>query len=371
MFEFLDPISLQDITEDEGFKEGQYGKLVDAYTHQEPDWKNADIILLAVHEERGKGKIQKDPHTNAIRKQFYNLYSWHNDIKICDLGNVKVGNQLQDTYVALQSVLQECLAENKTVIILGNGHDLTLAQYYAYSKVNKAIEATCIDAKIDLSIESPFREENFLLEMLTGEPNFVKHYNHIGFQSYFVHPNMMDTLDKLRFDCYRVGKVREKINNFEPIIRSSDLLSIDVNAIQQSTMPCNTTTPNGFAGDEACILMKYAGMSNELTTMGIYNYNSQLDQQELGATQIAQMIWYFIDGRSQLMQEKHIFQKEYYNQFHTAFADFNLTFYQNKITNRWWMDTGKDHYMACSYDDYLQASHNEIPERWLRAQERL
>jgi hypothetical protein len=28
------------------------------------------------------------------------------------------------------------------------------------------------------------------------------------------------------------------------------------------------------------------------------------------------------------------------------------------------------HYIACSYKDYLLASSNEIPERWLRAQER-
>ena len=31
-----------------------------------------------------------------------------------------------------------------------------------------------------------------------------------------------------------------------------------------------------------------------------------------------------------------------------------------------------DHsYVPCSYNDYLVASKDEIPERWLRAQERL
>ena len=36
------------------------------------------------------------------------------------------------------------------------------------------------------------------MEMLTGEPNMVRHYNHIGFQSYFVHPRMLETMDKLQ-----------------------------------------------------------------------------------------------------------------------------------------------------------------------------
>ena len=66
------------------------------------------------------------------------------------------------------------------------------------------IEATCIDSLINLA-HSLVKNENFLMEMLTGEPNFIRHYNHIAFQSYFVHPNMLETMDKLRFDCFRVG----------------------------------------------------------------------------------------------------------------------------------------------------------------------
>ena len=69
--------------------------------------------------------------------------------------------------------------------------------------------------------ESPVRSENFLMEMLTSEPNLVKHYNHIGFQSYFVHPRMLETMDKLRFDCYRVGTAKENMEEMEPVIRNT------------------------------------------------------------------------------------------------------------------------------------------------------
>ena len=101
--------------------------------------------------------------------------------------------------------MQELIDDGKTVIILGGSHDLTLAQYDAYAENKKIIEASCVDALIDLNLDSPFKHENFLMEMLTGEPNFIRHYNHIGFQSYFVHPRMLETMDKLRFDCFRVG----------------------------------------------------------------------------------------------------------------------------------------------------------------------
>jgi hypothetical protein len=45
-------------------------------------------------------------------------------------------------------------------------------------------------------------------------------------------------------------------------------------------------------------------------------------------------------------------------------------FLQSKKTGRWWMQLPNKNYIACSYNDYMLASHNEIPERWLRAQER-
>ena len=78
------------------------------------------------------------------------------------------------------------------------------------------------------------------MEMLTSEPNIVNHYNHIGFQSYFVHPHMLETMDKLRFDCYRVGTAKEQLEEMEPVIRNTDMLSFDIAAIKHSDAPASS-----------------------------------------------------------------------------------------------------------------------------------
>lgn len=371
MFEFLEPVLLQEIIGDTSYKEGQYGNVIKSNTNNNIDWQSADVVLLGVNDNRGKALLDNIDHTKAIRKQFYQLFCWHSHIKVADIGNVTKGKSLLDTYAAAQMVISELIAANKLAIIIGSSHDITLAQYQAYAKNKMQIEATCIDSKIDLSLESILKSDNFLVEMLTAEPNFIKHYNHLGFQSYFVHPQMMEMLDGLRFDCHRVGKVREKLPYFEPVFRNSNLISIDVNALQHNVMPCNTTTPNGFAGDEACLLAKYAGSSNALSSFGIYNYDATNDANEIGAIQIAQMIWYFIDGRQQLLLENNIGEKEFYNEFVTALADVQITFYQNKKNNRWWMLMPNNTTIACNYEDYVQASNNDLPEVWLRHQERI
>jgi formiminoglutamase len=370
MFEFLQPISYNNIKGDDTYTDGQYGSTILKYTDEEIDWQQADIVMIGVEEKRGLGTPLTNNDTEAIRRRFYELYNWHTHIKIADLGNIQLGKTLNDTYVAMQEVIAELQAAGKTVVIIGGSHDCTLGQCYAYEKQKKIIEVTCVDAGIDLSMESVFRADNFLVEMLTDAPNYVAQYNHIGFQSYFVHPKMMDTLEGLRFDCHRVGKVREFMFDYEPYFRNSHMVSIDLSALQVACMPCNTKTPNGFAGDEACLLAKFAGSSNKLSTFGIYGYEAQHDANEIGATQIAQMLWYFVDGRNSLLKEKKITQKEFFNEYVTAFTDYEITFLQNKENNKWWMKMPDGNTIACTQHDYKQACNNELPEIWLRHHER-
>ncbi|MES2430006.1 MAG: formimidoylglutamase [Bacteroidota bacterium] len=371
LHDFLLPIHVSGINEDNGYNDGQIAKHIAIYEDELPDLTDVDIVFIGVNEGRGNGEFNTGTEVpDAIRKQLYQLHYWHNEVKIADLGNVRSGATLADSYAAVKTVVAELLRMNKTVVILGGSHDITLAQYFAYQELKKTVEATCIDSTINLKGESPLRSENFLLEMLTGEPNWVKHYNHIGFQSYFVHPRMLETMDKLRFDCFRVGTAKEDMEEIEPVLRNTNLLSFDISAIKHSDAPANTFSPNGFTGEEACMLSRYAGMSNALNSFGIYGYNPQADVNELTAKQISQILWYFIDGKNRCKQEPDISDRVQFNEFNTVFAEVDTVFLQSRKSGRWWMQLPDKKFIACSYNDYVSASRNEMPERWLRAQER-
>ena len=369
--DFLLPVNLHEVSHDEAYKDGQLGKTIAIYQEEFPDLDDAQIIIVGCGEQRGSGLIHGQSEApDIIRRHFYSLYLWHTDIKIADVGNIKTGSLYTDSYAALKTVVQELIGEGKTVIILGGSHDLTLSQYNAYAENKKLIEASCVDALIDLDLESPFKHENFLMDMLTGEPNYIRHYNHIAFQSYYVHPRMLETMDKLHFDCFRVGSVKESIDEMEPVIRNSNLFSFDISAIANVYAPANSLSPNGLNGEEACVLMRYAGMSPNVNSIGIYGYDAQHDKDELTAKQISHMLWYVLDGRSRVRKEAQIDERDSFNEYHMAFAEVETIFLQSKKTGRWWMQLPDKKFIACSYKDYLLASSNEIPERWLRAQER-
>ncbi len=371
--DFLIPINLAELSEDQLYHDGQIGKLIDVYETDFPKISDADIILVGCNEQRGNGKInnaQLISAADAVRRQLYQLYYWHKDLKLADIGNIKTGASLQDSYAAIKTVLNELLNEKKTIIFIGGSHDLTLPQYEAYSAKKQIIEVSCVDALIDLNISSSLRSDNFLMELLTSEPNFIRHYNHIGFQSFYVHPNMLETMDKLRFDCYRVGNVKESMDEMEPVIRNCQMLSFDISAIAHAYAPANSISPNGFNGEESCLLLRYAGLSPNTTSVGLYGFDPAKDKDNLTAKQISHMIWYLLDGRSRGRREAKLEDKESFNEYHLAFAEVQTVFLQSKKTGRWWMQLPDSKFIACSYKDYLLAGSNEIPERWLRAQER-
>jgi len=373
LHDYLIPISKADLNNEQEYDAYQIGAICDCYEEGNiPDLDAADIIIVGASEERGYGPGKKGPDAaDAIRRQFFSLYYWHKEVKIADVGNLRPGITLTDTYAGLKTILAELINSNKTVIILGGSHDLTYAQYKAYATQKYVIEATVADALIDLKEESTIPADSFLMEMFTEQPNYIRHYNHLGFQSFFVHPRMLETLDKLRFDCYRLGKVREHMDEMEPVLRNTDMLSLDINIIRNSDAPANTLSPNGLAGDEACVLSRYAGMSARLSSFGIYGYRPEKDSSHLTAKQISQMMWYFMDGVAIRNKEALLQDREQFWEFNIVCGDIETVFLKSKKTGRWWMQMPGKEFLPCAYNDYLLASNNEIPERWLRHQERM
>ena len=371
ILDFLQPVNLAILSNDEGYRDTQLGKHIKVNEHELPDITDADIVIIGAGETRGAGyAVNEHAAADAVRSALYNLYYWHSQVTIADLGNVRLGQSIQDSYAALRTVISELILQNKKVIIIGGSHDLTLPQYHAYTSIPTLVNAVVADAKIDLDLEARLPADHFLEELFTGLPNHLNHYAHIGFQSYFMHPHMLETIDKLRFDCFRLGVVREDIEEMEPVIRDSHMMSFDISAIQNAQAPANIITPNGFNGEEACVLMQYAGMSWKTSTIGLYGYQTELDRNNMTATQIAQMIWYIIDGVQKGKKEAALSDSDRFKEFHIAFSDIETNFLQSKSTGRWWMQMHNNDWAPCSYKDYLVASNNEIPERWLRALER-
>ncbi|MBP6455583.1 MAG: arginase family protein [Chitinophagaceae bacterium] len=372
IFNYLSPVHIKEIL-DYDWKEQQIGSKISIIHENNIDIDEADVVIIGCGEFRSQNRnASYNDGPDKIREELYKLFYWHYDIKIADLGNIIEGNTLEDTRSALKIVLIELERLGKRVLILGGSHDLTLQQYEVYKSKKEIIDFSIVDMLVDIDQKENLHYDSYLMEALTSTPNFIRHFSLFGFQSYYVNPNVIETLDRLHFDCVRVGKAREDIEQIEPQLRQSKIASIDINAIRYSDAPANKTgSPNGFYGDEMCKITRYAGLSDEMKSLGIYGYQSEFDTENITAKLISQMIWYYIDGVQLLKKEAPFEEKENYLEYHISFTDVETYFLKSKKTNRWWMQLPNKIYIACTYQDYLSACNNEIPERWLRAMDQI
>lgn len=374
LFDFLAVPELTASFEESLENELKIGKRIQKINDGNDDWTEAEIILLGCGATYGGSEESKiwNHAPDAIREALFQMYDWHPTIKTADFGNIIQGATASDTRAALRTVLKEIEEAGKIAVLLGGTHDLMLQQYEVFEQAGKTIEAAIIDRFIDLDDSEGVHERNFLMQMLTRQPNFVSHFSHAGFQSYDVNPTVLETLDKLGFDCLRLGRLRESLDEMEPVFRHCNLVGIDLQALRFCDAPfLEDSSPNGLFGDELCQLMRYVGMSANLSSLGIFGYLPQNDPQQMGAKLIAQMLWYFVDGYRLRKQEADLRDLDNFISYHVPISGADTLFIKSKKTGRWWMQLPDLSFMPCSYKDYLIAGSNEIPDRWLRFQGRI
>lgn len=371
LLHYTSPLRHSDI-EYHNYLPTQLGSQVKFVDENNSDIDSLDVIIIGCGEMRGQqANSSYSSGPDIIRDQLYQLHAWHHDLQIGDMGNIIQGASVQDTRAALKTLLFELQQMNKKVLLIGGSHDLTMQQYEVFKMQEKLIDFTIVDMLADLNDSPGTRYDNYLLEALTSSPNFIRNFNLIGFQSYYVNPNVIETFDKLRFDCIRLGKAREDIEQLEPLMRSSHIASIDINCVKYSDAPANkNASPNGFFGDEICKIARFAGMGERMSSFGIYGYMPEQDEHHITAKLISQMIWYYIDGLYLQKDEAPLSDSNQFLEYHITFTDNDTLFYKSKKTNRWWMKMHNNEVIPCSYQDYLCACNNEIPERWLREMER-
>ena len=66
---------------------------------------------------------------DKIRIELYQLFEGQERLRIADLGQLILGEKINDTYQLLTDVLIECEQRNLFALIIGGGQDLTLSQY--------------------------------------------------------------------------------------------------------------------------------------------------------------------------------------------------------------------------------------------------
>ncbi|MEO6884447.1 MAG: formimidoylglutamase [Bacteroidia bacterium] len=386
--EYFEPIDLSKLDAAKTYQPLALGNVMDIYFLEKkfPELKNVHIAIVGVEEDRAAVNNEGCGFAaDYVRQYLYKLYQGNYAVKIADLGNIKKGFSVQDSYFAVTAVATELIKHNIIPLIIGGGQDITFANYLAYESLEQTINMVAIDPAFDLGdVDQPLDSRSYLSKIILHQPNFLFNFSNIGYQTYFTDTNALQLISKLYFDAYRIGQVRTSMEEAEPVIRNADLVTFDISAIRHSDAPGNgNASPNGFYGEEACQLVRYAGMSDKLSSIGFYEINPVFDKSGQTTHLVAQMIWYFIEGFYNRKKDYPINDKTEYLKYRVSIKNnkHEIIFYKSNKSSRWWMEVPyppnkKIKYerhclVPCSYSDYETACKEEVPDRWWQTFQKL
>lgn len=381
MEEFLSPISKAVIAHREVLPEGTLGKQITVHKKSGdlPDLRKVKFALIGVKENRNDvnymgGEVSFD----SVRKAFYALYPGNWIHNMVDLGDIEKGETVSDTYFATTSVITALLKKNVIPLILGDSQDVVFAQYRAYDTFGKMVNLVNIDSKFDLGdAEQPINSKSYVGKIIIEKPYNLFNYSALGYQSFFNAPQEISLMEKLYFDAYRLGEITADITIAEPILRDADIISMDATAIKSSEIGYKSnSSPNGFDGREICAIARYAGLSNKVSSFGVYELMGIGDTKS-AAMLMGQVLWYFIEGVNFRAKDDDFDNEKKFTSYKVPIDDEVLTFKKSNLTGRWWIELPfintvdnklkSRTLLPCTYGDYLGATNQEIPERWYKA----
>jgi len=381
---YFDPISLERPEFEYIDNREAFSHHITVHTPDHPirELDKYQVAIIGVPEDRNGFISGSKEAPDAVRNKLYQLARIKRDLKIYDLGNIKNGGAVSDTYFAIRDVLLELKERGIISLILGGSQDLSRGVFLALEKHQGIHQVLTIDSMLDFSGSSDtLNSRNYLNQLMQTDLCERFSFTNLGHQAYFTTDAQLDQLEKSYLESIRLGVARNDMKQSEPLIRDCEYLSIDFGAVRHSDAPgASIPSPNGFFGDELCRFTRYAGLSEQVEQIGFFEFNPSKDINGQTAHLAAQAAWYFFDGLANRVKENPIETPEYIKKFivNLNAAGHDIIFHKSTLSERWWMEipvknpaTSHNFFVSCSYEDYQQACNEEIPERWWRYLHRL
>lgn len=334
--------------------------------------EKSDLIIIGVEEDRNAVAQGAAKAPDEIRKYLYHLNRIGPRFKVLDLGNLKTGRTVNDTYFALRDICEQILGNNQTLIVLGGSQDLTFGMAKAFE--DHSFNLVTVDPKLDFrkGIKS-VNSENYL-NLIAEKQKSLYSFTTLAYQNYLIDATETDHYNQMHWDVKRLGQIRYDMTCVEPILRNAHLFSFDLNAVRfPDAMGQSLSSPNGLYSEEACQVARYAGISDELRLAGFFNLIPENDPSGNSSHLMAQIVWHFMDGFFNRNPEDPLDDSDDFNQLLVDMPDVGITlvFFQSRLSSRWWMeisdheDRDCDMYVIpCDEEDYRKALQGDIPDRW-------
>ena len=325
------------------------------------------IVLVFCSDYRGlkNGEVEIVDF-RRVRKELYKLSKLDFDVPICDLGDLISGKSHQDTHFILQEILSMCHYKNAIPVIIGGSNDLAFSLFSALNFHQQNINYTQISNVISLVNDGEeITETNFLSRIFSSKTFTLKNYHHLGYQKHLNAIDSVKLMKEVEFDIIRLAEMMGSTEKTEPFFRRADLVTLNCDAVESLGDGFSVNPQiNGLNRREICAYMKEIGLSENLKSVGIFNYNAK-SEDFLNHQLLAQMIWHLVEGIN--IQKSHPKERQF-EKFWIINGEENFAFQRDTFSGLWYFgeDDEVKNLIPCSRLEYEAAKSGNLDSRFFK-----
>lgn len=334
----------------------------------EASLKKVDVAIIGAPFETQNNECSYTAAPDLVRKQLYQL-SAISKLNIVDFGNLKTAQSHKGNYYALRDVVDYLAELGVPVLVLGGSEDLAYGISQAFQN-DKFFTFTAVDSFLDVKQgKEVFHPGNYLSRIFSKQPDIFQ-FSLIGYQRHRI-PEIAFSKTKGIVHNISLGELRKDPLLAEPVLRNSDFVAFDFSAFRYAESFGKKKLPNGLSNEDVCQLARYAGLSKRLKVLAFFEIDGDETSNGINVALAAEAAWYFIEGLTKRIpsdpesEEGFVIHKVEIWQVENP-----LIFYEDETTGQWWLKLQSlDNsfvFLACAEQDYVEASHNEIPEIYLK-----
>lgn len=325
------------------------------------------IALIFCSDYRGlKNGLAEPQDFDLIRQQLYQLSKLDFETPICDLGDLISGKSHADTHFVVQEILSLCHYKKTIPILIGGSNDLAFSLFSALNFHENDLSYTQISNIISLSNESKeINETNFLSKILSSKAFSLKNYHHLGYQKHLNAVDSVKLMKEVDFDIRRLAEMMNSTERTEPFFRRADLVTVNCDAVESLGDGFSVNPQvNGLNRREICAYMKEIGLSENLKSVGIFNFNIQ-SEEFLNHQLLAQIIWHLVEGIN--IQKSHPIERQF-EKYWVMIEEESYAFQRDTFSGLWYFGEEEEvkKMIPCSRLEYEAAKKGHLDPRLLR-----
>lgn len=281
------------------------------------EYGGSQVVILGCPEDEGVKRNRGIPGArNApleIRKAFYQLSS-NRSIQsqhLFDMGDVKIGKNLEKTHARLRQVVRTILEDRKMALVLGGGNDISYPDCAALSDVNKEILVFNIDKHFDVRDLSPRNSGTAYRQLLEEGLIDPRTFYEMGSEAFANSPAYKEYLERMGAHIISLDELRSRGIRFvfDSILKKHTHEGIfwgfDMDAVRDADAPgVSARYPTGLTAREIIQIAAIAGKAKTSSVMEFTEVNPDLDIDNRTGKLTAILIHTFLTARDNKREEE-------------------------------------------------------------------